>query len=126
MSNTNNRLTSVIAAESMAENARTIAHVTGGAMTGPELYEFLGELKMMPGRVSQALIQVSYGLELSLKHYDVYQDDGGDPADVVTETVGLLAEAAELAKKLGTALEAAQAKIALQGNRGRISNAVNQ
>ncbi|WP_229710997.1 hypothetical protein, partial [Sinomonas atrocyanea] len=57
------------------------------------------------------------GLERSLTEYDVYEDDGADPALNVAAAAGHMRLAAHLAAELGGHLSEAQNAIAQQGYR---------
>lgn len=101
------------------EAIRSINHVTGGAhaIPAPVVYDVLGELKGVGHLLPQALDQLSSGLKRSLDEFDVYDNSDRTPAETVEQTQALLAQAAEHARLLGAALEAAQSIVADQGHR---------
>lgn len=102
------------------EAIRAINHLTfGGAMPAPLVYDVLGNLKGVGHLLPQALGQLSQGLADSLSEYDVYERDGREPAQSVTDARAYLVEAAEKAAELGTLLEAAQSAISGQGYRSK-------
>ncbi|WP_298891535.1 hypothetical protein [uncultured Serinicoccus sp.] len=100
------------------ESIRAINHLTsqGYAVPAPVLYEVVGNLKGVGYLLPQALTQLGEGLEKSLAEYDVY-DTAGDPHESVDVARGHLLTAADAARTLGAALEAAQSAIAGQGYR---------
>jgi hypothetical protein len=82
------------------------------------VYRVLGNLKGATGpMLAQALRQLASGLERSLNEYDVYEDDGRDPANSVDIASAHLLEAAALADLLGESLTKAQNAISRQGFR---------
>lgn len=100
------------------ESIRAINHLTsqGYAVPAPVLYDVLGNLKGVGYLLPQALTQLGEGLEKSLAEYDVY-DTAGQPTESVDVARGHLLTAADAARTLGAALEAAQSAIAGQGYR---------
>lgn len=84
----------------------------------PEAYKLLGNLKNACGYfAAQALGQIARGLVRSQSTHDVYEDDGGDPAERAQAAARWLLEAAEKAREIGELLEDAQSAIAGQGYR---------
>jgi hypothetical protein len=79
------------------------------------VYRTLGNLKGVGHLLPQALQQLGAGLTRSLSEYDVYEDDGADPAESVALARGLLTRAAAKAAELGELLEQAQSAINRQG-----------
>ncbi|MBK8463751.1 MAG: hypothetical protein IPL36_12185 [Nigerium sp.] len=78
----------------------------------------LGFLQSAAGYgMAQALGQLARGLERSLSTFDVYEDDGRDPADSVAHAVNALTDAADLLQHVGPLLDNAQAAISRQGYR---------
>ncbi len=104
-------------AEWAYEAIRRINHITGGPLPAPRVYRVLGNLKMVGHSLPQALRQLGAGLLASLDHYDVYEDDGRDPAASVATAQDHLQRAAELAAQVGRHLEHAQSAISGQGYR---------
>ncbi|OLT43959.1 hypothetical protein BJF86_13285 [Serinicoccus sp. CNJ-927] len=100
------------------ESIRAINHLTsyGYAVPAPVLYDVLGNLQGVGYLLPQALTQLGEGLEKSLAEYDVY-DTAGDLHESVDVARGHLLTAADAARTLGAALEAAQSAIAGQGYR---------
>ncbi len=99
------------------ESIRAINHLTHhGPIPAPTVYQVLGELKGVGHLLPQALEQLCRGLQESLASLDVY-DHRREPADSVSEVIGLLTRAARKAADLGQLLEDAQAAIAEQGYR---------
>ena len=107
-------------AEAAYEAVRGLTHATvfiGDGLPAPVVYRVLGFLQGAGGEgLAQALGQVSRGLERSLSTYQVYEDDGADPAGSVAAAVAV-SEAAVLARRVGRLLGGAQAAIARQGYR---------
>lgn len=110
-----------IAAETAYEAIRSINHETIFVPRGipaPVVYRVLGELKSAGGYgLNQALNQLARGLEHSLDHYDVVEDDGRNPNESVLEAAEALGQAADLANQVGRLLDRAQSAIARQGYR---------
>lgn len=105
----------VVQAEIAYEAVRRINHITGGPMPAPLLYSVLGYLKQVGHGLPQALRQLADGLVFSLDVYEVYEDDGADPAVSVEEAAEALRAAAGLAAQCGVLLEQAQSAISRQG-----------
>ena len=108
-------------AQEAYEAIRSINHATiftGDGIPAPVVYRVLGFLQSSGGYgMAQALGQLARGLERSLSTYDVYEDDGRDPADSVAHAVSALSDAAELLQRVGPLLDDAQAAISRQGYR---------
>ena len=100
------------------ESIRAINHLAsqGYAMPAPVLCDVLGNLQGVGYLLPQALTQLGEGLEKSVAEYDVY-DTAGDPHESIDVARGHLLTAADAARTLGAALEAAQSAIAGQGYR---------
>jgi hypothetical protein len=98
---------------------RRINHLTvrGPAVPAPQLYEVLGSLKLLGPGLEQALTQLGDALVRSLAEYQVYEDDGADPASSVAACRAAITCAASRAASLGDILEQAQQAIARQGYR---------
>jgi len=111
----------VIDAEAAYEAVRSINHRTiwlSDGLPAPAVYWVLAELKSALGNgARQALEQLGRGLAQSLDHYEVYEDDGRDPAASVEAAGAALRAAADLAGQIGVLLDAAQVAIAGQGYR---------
>ncbi len=111
----------VVDAEAAYEAIRSINHRTiwlSDGLPAPAVYLVLAELKSALGYgAQQGLEQLERGLVQSLNHYDVYEDDGRDPAASVQAAVAALKAAAELAGQIGPLLDLAQSAIAGQGYR---------
>lgn len=106
----------VSAADEAREAIRTINHATiTTPHPAPVVYEVLGSLKLLGGGLDQALGQLGSGLGRSLDLFDVYQDDGSDPAARVAEALDYLTEARRHALQMGALLERAQSAISRQG-----------
>jgi hypothetical protein len=104
-------------ADAIYESVRAICH-DSRTHPAPTVYRVLGNLKGAAGpMLAQALNQLANGLERSLTEYDVYEDDGSDPAVNVTAAAGHMRLAAHLAAELGEHLTAAQDAISRQGYR---------
>lgn len=101
------------------EAIRSINHVTGGAhaIPAPVVYDVLGELKGVGHLLPQALDQLGAGLKRSLDEFDVYDNSNHAASETVEQAKGLLMQAADHARMLGEALEAAQSILADQGYR---------
>ncbi len=103
------------------EAIRSINHATiftGDGIPAPVVYRVLGFLQSAAGYgMAQALGQLARGLERSLSTFDVYEDDGRDPADSVAHAVNALTDAADLLQHVGPLLDNAQAAISRQGYR---------
>ena len=103
------------------EAIRSINHATiftGDGIPAPVVYRVLGFLQSAAGYgMAQALRQLARGLERSLSTFDVYEDDGRDPADSVAHAVNALTDAADLLQHVGPLLDNAQAAISRQGYR---------
>jgi hypothetical protein len=104
-------------ADAAYEAIRAINHLTYTTYPAPVVYRTLGNLKGVGHLLPQALGQLGAGLERSLSEYDVYEDDGGDPAESVALARAYLEEAAALAGQVGELLEKAQAALNRQGYR---------
>lgn len=108
-------------AETAYEAVRSINHATvftGDGIPAPVVYRVLGFLQSAGGYgLAQALGQIARGLERSLSTYNVYEDDGRDPADSVARAVNALTDAANLLQQVGPLLDDAQAAISRQGYR---------
>ena len=104
-------------ADAVYEAVRTICHHSE-TQPAPTVYRVLGNLKGAAGpMLAQALNQLAAGLERSLTEYDVYEDDGGDPAESVAAAARHMGAAAALAEQIGGHLSDAQNAIAGQGHR---------
>lgn len=88
----------------------------GYAVPAPLLYDVLGNLKGVGHLLPQALTQLGEGLQASLAEYDVY-DTEGEPSDNIDIARRHLLTAADSARTMAAALEAAQSAIAGQGYR---------
>lgn len=101
------------------EAIRAINHVSGGphAIPAPVVYDVLGELKGVGHLLPQALDQLGSGLKRSLGEFDVYDNSDRTPSETVEHAQALLVQAADHARLLGEALEAAQSIVADQGYR---------
>jgi hypothetical protein len=99
------------------EAVRSINHLTYTTYPAPVVYRTLGNLKNVGHLLPQALQQLGAGLTRSLSEYDVYEDDGSDPAESVALARAYLEEAAALAGQVGELLEKAQGAINRQGYR---------
>jgi hypothetical protein len=108
-------------AEAAYEAVRALNHATVFTRDGlpePVVYRVLGFLQDAGGEgLAQALGQVSRALERSLSTYQVYEDDGADPAGSVAAAVAAISEAMVLARRVGRLLDGAQAAISRQGYR---------
>lgn len=111
----------VVDAEAAYEAIRSINHRTiwlSDGLPAPVVYWVLAELKFALGYAAQqSLGQLARGLVVSLDHYEVYEDDGRDPASSVQTAVAALEGAAQLVAQIGPLLDAAQSAIAGQGYR---------
>lgn len=111
----------VVDAEAAYEAIRSINHRTiwlSDGLPAPAVYGVLAELKSGLGYgAEQALEQLGRGLVESLDHYNVYEDDGRDPAASVQAASAALQAAARLAGQIGRLLDGAQLSIAGQGYR---------
>lgn len=104
-------------ADNAYEAIRAICHMSQ-TYPAPTVYGVLGNLKAAGGPLlAQALRQLAGGLERSLNEYDVYEDDGRDPAGSIEMATAHLLEAASFAELLGKSLSKAQNAIARQGYR---------
>lgn len=107
-------------ADAVYEAVRSINHSTISDFTAPAptIYQVLGNLKGAAGpMLAQALEQLAAGLERSLTEYDVYEDEGRDPAESVATAARHMRAAAALAEQIGAHLADAQNAIAGQGHR---------
>lgn len=106
------------AAEAVYEGLRSINHQTITAVhAAPDVYDVLGNLKGIGHMLPQACRQLSSSLTRSLDKFDVYEDDGADPAESIGIADHHLRIAARLAGLVGEHLAEAQAAIARQGYR---------
>lgn len=104
-------------ADNVYEAVRAICHMSQ-THPAPTVYRVLGNLKGATGpMLAQALRQLANGLERSLTEYDVYEDDGRDPAGSIDMATAHMLEAATLADLLGESLAKAQNAISRQGYR---------
>jgi hypothetical protein len=104
-------------ADAIYEAVRAICH-RSETQPAPTVYRVLGNLKGAAGdMLAQALQQLTAGLERSLTEYDVYEDDGRDPAESVAAAARHMRAAAALAEQIGAHLSDAQNAIAGQGHR---------
>lgn len=100
-------------ADAIYESVRAICH-DSRTHPAPMMYRVLGNLKGATGcMLAQALNQLAAGLE----RFDVYEDDGRNPAESVAAAAGHMRLAAHLASELGDHLSEAQNAIARQGYR---------
>lgn len=105
-------------ADAIYDSVRAICH-DSRTHPAPTVYRVLGNLKGATGpMLAQALNQLAAGLERSLTEYDVYEDDGSDPAQSVAAAAQHMRLAAHLATELGDHLSEAQNAISRQGYRG--------
>lgn len=108
-------------AEAAYEAIRSINHTTiftGAGMPSPVVYRVLSFLQSVGGYgLAQAVGHLARGLERSLSTFDVYEDDGRDPADSTAHAVNALTDAAALLQRVGPLLDAAQAAVSRQGYR---------
>lgn len=89
-------------ADAIYESVRTICHYSE-TQPAPTVYRVLGNLKGATGdMLAQALNRLAAGLERSLAEYDVYEDDGRDPAESVASAAGHMRAAGALAEQIGT------------------------
>ena len=121
MSGETERESLVELADDAYEAIRAINHATITCPRGlpaPIVYGMLGSLKLGMGySLNQALNQLGDNLARSLDHYDVYEDDGREPAESVAIARDHMLAAAALAAQIGEHLAAAQNAIARQGYR---------
>jgi len=101
---------------------RAINHdtITRRPIPAPVVYEVLGSLKQLGCALDQALGQISTGLAASLEApglYEIYEAEGGDPADSVAKARAALNIACSAADDLATAIEYAQGLLTWQGYR---------
>ena len=108
-------------AQDAYEAIRRINHATiftGDGLPAPVVYRTLSFLQSAGGYgLAQALGQLARNLERSLATHDVYEDDGGNPADSVAHAVHALEDAIALVQRVGPLLDDAQAAISRQGYR---------
>lgn len=106
-------------ADDAYEAIRAINHLTqnGAELPAPVVYSVLGNLKGVGHLLPQALNHLAAGLGTSLETYDVFEDDGRDPAQSVATASDHLTRAAQLAAQAGEELENAQSAISQQGYR---------
>lgn len=108
-------------AQEAYEAVRRINHATiftGDGIPAPVVYRTLSFLQSAGGYgLAQALGQLAHGLERSLSTYDVYEDDGRDPADSVSHATTAMNDAVALLARVGPLLDDAQAAISSQGYR---------
>jgi hypothetical protein len=84
----------------------------------PTVYSILGNLKLASGDMLERVLDVlGDGLSESLIRYDVYEDDGSDPAASVAEAKQHMARAADLARQIYGELSSAQSALNSQGYR---------
>jgi hypothetical protein len=83
-----------------------------------------GRIALPPDGIAGVLGQLARGLQRSLATYQVYEDDGRDPADSVAHSVNALTEAIGLLQRVGPLLDDAQAAIARQGYRTAVPGEV--
>ena len=106
--------------EQAAEAIRALNHRTVfDNVPGYVQYDLLGELHSVVTRLADLTANLSRGLFKSLEEHDVYEDDGGDPADRVAAAREHLGNAGMLATRLSFELERAQEALRLQGSHGR-------
>jgi hypothetical protein len=104
-------------ADAIYDSVRAICH-DSRTHPAPTVYRVLGNLKGAAGdMLAHALTQLAAGLERSLTEYDVYEDDGSDPAESVAEAARHMRAAAVLAEQIGAHLTHAQDAIVRQGYR---------
>jgi len=101
---------------------RAINHdtITGQPIPAPVVYEVLGSLKQLGYALNRAVAQIGAGLAASLEApgvYEVYEADGSDPAESVTNARAALHIASSAADDLATAVEHAQGLLTWQGYR---------
>ncbi len=107
-------------ADTAYEAVRAINHATITTVhPAPDVYDVLGSLNQVGHGLSQACTQLARSLVRSLDLYDVYEDNGADPALSVLTAEQHLARASALAHQLGTHLSHAQVAINRQGHHGR-------
>lgn len=104
-------------ADTAHEQVRRIAALTvfEPALPAPDLYPVLGSLAQLGHALEQACRQLAAGLLQSPDYYDLYEADGGSPAETIEEACGWLDSAAQHAGNLGYALSKAHNAIAGQG-----------
>ena len=102
--------------EKAFEAIRAVNHRTLGAtIPAPIAYDILSNLTGLGRGLPQALTQIATGLEQSLVHYDIRDDDGTEPAETIQLAASHLARAAALADQLERELAHAQTAISGQG-----------
>jgi hypothetical protein len=96
---------------------RGINHLTVGspAIPAPEMYEVLGELKILGYGLDQALRQLARSLASSLTVFAVFEEDGGNPEESIAYAMDSMRVAAGHASRLGEVLDFAQTDISRQG-----------
>jgi len=108
-------------ADDAYEAVRAINHrtVTRPPLFAPVVYDLLGNLKQLGYALDQALGQLvtCLGASLEITGYEVYEDDGSNPALSVHAAQALLAMASDCARDLAGDLEDAQSQLARQGYR---------
>jgi len=90
---------------------------SGRRCLAPCVYDVLGSLKGIGYGLDQATTQLADRLAASAAVFDLYECDGGDPADGIAAATTALTEAAGHARALGVLLDSAQSAIAGQGYR---------
>lgn len=106
-------------ADDAADAIRAINHatITQNPLPAPGLYNVLGSLNRVGYGLDQALTQLGDRLAESADVFDLYEDDGSDPAASITAARSAMALAAEHARALGSLLDSAHSAIARQGYR---------
>lgn len=83
-------------------------HTLGIAIPGPVACRLFGNLAQVGHLLPQTLDQLAAGLDQSLEFYDIYEEDGIDPATRVDLAVVHLYEARANASRIGDLLDRAQ------------------
>ena len=106
-------------ADQAAQAVRAINHATiaGPPLPAPSVYDALGGLTRLGYSLDQAAGQLADRLSASAATFDLYQDDGADPAAAIAAATAALTQAARQAHEFGLLLAQAQSAIARQGYR---------
>ena len=86
-------------------------------LPAPIAYDALDSLQALSHMQSDVLGAIADALGRSLEEYDVYDEDGADPAQAAATAVDHLVLASRLARQMGLHLERAQGAISRQNYR---------
>lgn len=103
--------------DAMQRGERNIRSWAVRPLPAPMVYDLLADLKSLGHVLGHIVGRLAAGLDASHDAYDLFNDDGTDPADVLTVALNALTAGVVHANQTGRALDDAQAALSVQGYR---------